>query len=228
MEAREAAAIFNRNAATYDRINSILSLGLDARWRHWAAVQAAFKPGAYVLDAFAGTGLAGIEAAKMGAHVVLADISPGMLAIARRRSKRLGIPININIIDLTKEELPYKKETFDAIIMVFGIRYLKEPAEVISRLSALLKPGGKLVALEFVKPSPGLISTPAAFYFFNILPCIGSCLARRRALYDYLVSSTKALGQAKNVRNIISSAGLRILIERRFGFGLVYGVIATV
>lgn len=228
MEAQEARAIFNRNAATYDRINSILSLGLDARWRRWVARQAASKPGAYVLDAFAGTGLVGLEAAKMGAHVVLADISPGMLAIARSRAKRYGVPININIVDLTKDELPYEKEAFDVITIVFGIRYLKKPAEVISRLSGLLKPGGRLVALEFVRPSPGLISSPAAFYFFNILPRIGSCLARRRELYDYLVSSTKALGSARNVRDIITSTGLSVTLEKRFGFGLVYGIVSTV
>jgi len=228
MEVREAEAIFNRNAATYDRVNSVLSLGLDARWRRWAARQAAFKTGAYVLDAFSGTGLVGIETAKMGAYVVLADISPGMLAIARQRSKRWGIPANINVIDLTREGLPYKKETFDAITMVFGIRYLKEPTEVISNLSSLLKPGGRLVALEFIKPSPGLLSTPAAFYFFNILPRIGSCLARRRELYDYLTSSTKALGSARSVRDIIISTGLAVTLEKRFGFGLVYGVVATV
>jgi len=228
MEPRKAEAIFNRNAATYDRINSVLSLGLDARWRHWAAGQAVYKPASYVLDAFAGTGLVGLEAARMGAHVVLADISPGMLAVARQKLKKWDIPASINIVDLTKDELPYKNETFDAITVVFGIRYLKEPAEVISRLSALLKPGGRLVILEFVKPSPGLVSTPAAFYFFNILPRIGSCLARRRELYDYLASSTEALGKASNLRNVIISAGLNIAIEKRLGFGLVYGVVATV
>lgn len=227
MEAREARDIFDENAATYDWVNTVLSLGLDSRWRHWVAKEAARKPCARVLDAFAGTGLVGIDAAAMGGNVTLVDISPRMLSIARQRAEQRGRRIDTVLADITREPLPFKDGSFDAVTVVFGIRYLENPARALKLLSSLLKPGGRLIALEFIVPSRGSIASIAALYFFRVLPAIGASLARRRALYDYLVSSTKSLGGKDALLEIIASAGLEIRTVRIFGFGLVCGVVAS-
>jgi demethylmenaquinone methyltransferase/2-methoxy-6-polyprenyl-1,4-benzoquinol methylase len=227
VDAQGAREIFDRNAVNYDWVNSIISLGLDKSWRRWVAKQATEGPGMRILDAFSGTGLVALEEAAMGADVTAADISPQMLSIASGRAERRGISIDIKLVDLTGDHLPLEEEYFDAITLVFGIRYLKNPAVTISKLSSFLKPDGRLIALEFIMPASGFIPTLASLYFFRILPRIGSLLAGRRELYDYLISSTSALGHKENLLKIISSAGLNIIETELFGFGLVCGVIAT-
>jgi demethylmenaquinone methyltransferase/2-methoxy-6-polyprenyl-1,4-benzoquinol methylase len=227
MEAPEARDIFDQNATTYDRVNTVLSLGLDGRWRRWVAGEATWKPDARVLDAFSGTGLVGLAAASMGGKVTLADISPHMLSIAGKRAEKRDLIVDIKLVDLTKEPSLFKRESFDSITIVFGIRYLKNPVEVLERLSFLLRPGGRLVALEFIVPSGGPISRLAAIYFFSILPTIGAFLAKQRRLYDYLVSSTKVLGGKNNLLKIVSSAGFKVSKTKHFGFGLVCGVVAS-
>jgi len=219
--------LFEKNAMSYDCVNSIISLGLDGRWRRWAACQAARQHKARVLDAFSGTGLVGLEAALMGADVTLADVSPQMLSIAGERAEQKAALVDIKLVDLAEEPMIFKKEHFDAITMAFGVRYINNPGAIIARLSSLLRPGGKLIILEFVVPQGGLISKLASLYFFHILPRIGSFLAGQRELYDYLISSTIALGKKENLLNIISSAGLSVTETKLFGFGLVCGVVAV-
>lgn len=227
MSSEDIRELFERNANSYDWVNSIISAGLDSRWRRWVASQAARTPGARVLDVFSGTGIVGIEAATMGAEITLADISPRMLSIASHRAEKRGVFADIKLVDLTQKPSLFARESFDVITMVFGLRYIDHPGEVISKLLPLLKPRGKLIMLEFIVPSKGLLSTPASLYFFHALPRIGSFLARRRELYDYLISSVKTLGNKEDLLNILSSTGLGITEIRLFGFGLVCGTVSV-
>lgn len=219
-------ALFDANAGTYDRVNSIVSFGLDARWRTWAARRAVDRVGARVLDAFAGTGRTGLEAARLCGRVTLADASSGMLAVAQHEAARQRLQVHTLLTDLVSDPLP--PGPFDAITMVFGVRYVRDPSAVIRRLSSLLVPGGRFVVLEFAEPNDGVISRLAAVYFFRILPVLAGALARRRALYRVLADTTHAIHGREHLEGIVRGAGLEVSEVRTMGFGLVVGIVGRV
>lgn len=225
----EVRTLFDDNARTYDRVNSLISVGLDARWRDWVARQAVTRTGARVLDAFAGTGLAGIRAAQLGADVTLADFSPRMLAVASEHAARRGVSVRCVAENLAADPSGWPPELagpFDAVTMVFGVRYLAEPAAVIRALATRLEIDGRLVVMDFVEPASGLLSRLAAVYFFRVLPRIASALAGRRELYDRLAATTHELHGREDLEAIVRDAGLRVAETRVMGFGLVVGVVA--
>lgn len=227
MDVRRSVALFDENAATYDRVNTLISIGLDARWRRWVAREAAWRPGAKILDAFAGTGRVGIEAAALGAEVTLADASPRMLEFATSRAARRGLIVGRVVADLTALRLPFEPHSFDAICVSFGVRYLDDPAEVLRRLGGLLAPDGRLVILEFVRPPRSVLSSAAAIYFFRMLPAVAGALAGRRELYDYLTRSTLAVGHAEDLEAVCRTAGFELRKRRTMGFGLVAGLVCA-
>jgi demethylmenaquinone methyltransferase/2-methoxy-6-polyprenyl-1,4-benzoquinol methylase len=220
-----ARDLFDTNAGSYDRTNTIISLGLDARWRDWAAHKAVLRPDVAVLDAFAGTGLVGLRCAELGGRVTLADISPRMLEVAEQRAAEAGLGLQTFTGDLTAAELDVPGAPFDAITLMFGVRYLDDPASVLRRLSALLRPYGSIVVVDFVEPDDSLLATLAAVYFFRVLPPVASWLSGKPELYRELVSTTHDLGPAKHLVSIVKSAGLEIAETRAMGFGLVCGVV---
>lgn len=217
--------LFDANAATYDRVNTLISLGLDARWRDWAARRAVEQPTARVLDAFAGTGLVGLRAAALGAEVTLADGSQGMLAAARRRVRDSGLDVRIVTVDLAAERPEIAGAPFDAVTMVFGVRYLDDPVRVVRALAALLREGGAFVIVDFVEPGGSFVSRLAGLYFFRVLPLVASLLVGRREFYDRLTVSTHQIGAAERLVSIATQAGLQVVETRTMGFGLVCGVV---
>lgn len=225
MDAAASRELFDRNAPSYDRVNTLISLGLDRRWRRWVSRRAVAGPGVRVLDAFAGTGLVGVEAAALGAEVTLADASPEMLAGARRHAAARGVRVREAVVDLAGPVLPLPSGAFDAVTCSFGLRYLDDPAAVLGRLCGLLAPGGRLVVLEFVRADGGLVSRAASVYFFCVLPRLASALAGHGELYDYLASSTQAIGTRRDVEDIVRRAGYDVAEEASFGFGLVAGLV---
>jgi demethylmenaquinone methyltransferase / 2-methoxy-6-polyprenyl-1,4-benzoquinol methylase len=220
-----ARELFDTNADTYDRVNTFISFGLDSRWRRWAAYEAVSGPGARVLDAFAGTGLVGLRCAALGADVTLADVSPRMLEVASTRAAKAGVGLRIALTDLTAPDSRPPGAPFDAITMVFGARYVDDPARVIGGLSRLLSPDGRFVLVDFVEPDGSLLSRLAAVYFFGVLPRIASVLAGHRELYDRLVATTHDMGSAAHLISLAEDAGLEISETRTMGFGLVCGIV---
>jgi demethylmenaquinone methyltransferase/2-methoxy-6-polyprenyl-1,4-benzoquinol methylase len=253
MTSQSARALFDANAGTYDRVNSIITFGLDRRWRRWAARRAlafaappelAAPPEAAVpdeivpatgnrrspriLDAFAGSGLISCELAARGAEVTAADISPRMLALARERAGLAGLrlaAVEIDLADLGHAAPPWPHD-FAAITLGFGLRYVAEPAAVLRDLAPTLAPGGAIVLLEAVRPPAGLIGAVAAFYFFSVAPRVATRLAGRGELYSRLTESVREIGSAADVRRIVESAGLTVVETRRFAAGLVVGIVA--
>lgn len=226
MEEAEARKLFDANAETYDRVNSIVSLGLDSRWYAWAARQAVVAPGDRVLDAFAGTGGVGLRAAALGADVTLADGSPMMLDVATQRARSAGLDVRAETVDLTADPLRFDRAPFDAITVMWGLRYLDDPSRVLRALATLLRPGGRLVVVDFVEPDGGVVSQLADVYFFRILPRIASALAGKRELYRELVTTTHAMGPAEHLAGLVEAAGFAVTEQRRMGFGLVRGIVA--
>ncbi|MHB9004792.1 MAG: class I SAM-dependent methyltransferase [Coriobacteriia bacterium] len=223
----ELTTMFDENAETYDSVNAVISLGLDARWRKWAARQAVWRPGARVLDAFAGSGAVGIAAGELGAIVTLADASPRMLAVSRRKARSKGLDLKAVEVDLSEPGLPFASRSFDTVTVVFGIRYLDDSVRTLKDLAGLLVPGGRMVIVEFVEPRRTLISALPAAYFFHGIPRIAPLLGGRGGLHVKLAETTHALGTAHDLGAVIARAGLGIVEARMMGFGLVAGLVYT-
>ncbi|MGZ4199447.1 MAG: class I SAM-dependent methyltransferase [Thermoleophilia bacterium] len=255
LEPSHVADLFDRNVATYDRVNTIITFGLDASWRHWAARQAAppvhgspawpaavaagaATPGdreqvslsarPLVLDACAGTGLLALDLARRGATVTAADAAPGMLAVARARLSAAGLPLRTVVADLSD---PVTADSlggpFDAVTLGFGLRYFADPGALLRPLRTLLAPGGRLVVVDAVRPPPDLLGKAAGLYFFEIAPRLGTALAGRAELYDFLTASTRALGTADDVVAQLGAAGFGVALRRRFACGVVTGFVAV-
>ncbi len=226
LDASSARELFDTNARTYDRVNAVISLGLDSRWRRWAASRAFVGERSRVLDAFAGTGEVGLRVAALGADVTLADISPVMLELARERAQARGLSISTVAADLTRDPLLVEGAPFDVVTAMWGVRYVDDRERVIRNLAVQLASGGRLVLVDFVEPGPGLISKLAALYFFRILPKLASRLAGRGELYSQLITTTHSMGSAEQFAGVITASGLEIVETHSMGFGLVLGIVA--
>jgi demethylmenaquinone methyltransferase/2-methoxy-6-polyprenyl-1,4-benzoquinol methylase len=244
--------LFDANARHYDRVNRVITFGRDAHWRRWAARQVlvgaaaeqakagrrstvagarpmgagAARAPRKVLDACAGTGLAGLEAARLGAQVTLADLSDGMLGVARKRAAARGLNVDARVVDLTAALPPFPPESFDAALLAFGLRYFRDPLGAVNRIAAMLRPGGEFVVLESVVPPQGLAHRVAESYFMRVAPVVATALAGHVALYRLLTATTRATGSAAGVLDILHSAGLDVTERRDFAFGLVVGIVA--
>lgn len=226
MDAESARRLFDTNSPTYDRVNGLISLGLDERWYAWAAEEALPAPGARVLDAFAGTGRVGLRVAEKGGRVTLADVSPRMLEAASARAKERGLAVRTVLADLSAEPLAIEGAPFDAVVTMWGLRYVDEPARVVASLARLLEPGGRLVLVDFVEPPPVLVSQIAALYFFHVLPRIAGLLAGRRKLYGILAETARKTGPPRRLVEMAEAAGLRVAKTQSMGLGLVFGLVA--
>ncbi|MGV8083773.1 MAG: class I SAM-dependent methyltransferase [Coriobacteriia bacterium] len=227
MDAESARRLFDTNSPTYDRVNGLISLGLDERWYAWAAEEALPAPGAHVLDAFAGTGAVGLRVAEKGGRVTLADVSPKMLEAASARAKERGLAVRTVLADLSAEPLAIEGAPFDAVVAMWGLRYVDEPARVVASLARLLEPGGRLVLVDFVEPPPVLASQIAALYFFHVLPRIAGLLAGHRELYGILAETARKTGPPRRLIEMAEAAGLRVAKTQSMGLGLVFGLVAT-
>ena len=190
LEPSHVADLFDRNAATYDRINTVITFGLDASWRRWAARQAVPRASVSsaqspsVLDACAGTGLLALDLAHRGATVTAADAAARMLAVASDRLAAAGLPLRAVVADLSDPAAAAALGgPFDAITVGFGLRYFADPGALLRPLRGLLAPGGRLVIIEAVSPPRDVLGAAAGVYFFHVAPRLGAALARsRRAL----------------------------------------------
>ena len=254
LEPTRIADLFDRNVATYDRVNTLITFGLDGGWRRWVARQAvpfafgapaspasgrrasmrgAGEPASSpvlprpVLDACAGTGLLALDLARRGATVTAVDAAPGMLAVARARLNAAELSLRTVVADLSDPAAAGALGgPFEAVTLGFGLRYFADPGALLRLLRGLLAPGGRLVVVEAVRPPRDLLGAAAGFYFFEVAPRLGTALAGRAELYDFLTASTRALGSADDVAAYLRAAGFGVVVRRRFACGAVAGFVA--
>ena len=217
--------VFHSVASKYDLMNDLMSMGIHRAWKRFAIEQMQLRPGLQVLDVAGGTGDLTKRIARRVGHtgkVILSDINSSMLEAGRDRLADEGIVGNIEIVQANAECLPFPDNSFDRIIIGFGLRNVTHKDEALASMYRVLKPGGQLLILEFSKPTlPGLGKIYDS-YSFNILPVLGKVVAKDEASYRYLAESIRKHPDQETLKQMMADAGF----ERSHYFNLSGGIVA--
>jgi demethylmenaquinone methyltransferase / 2-methoxy-6-polyprenyl-1,4-benzoquinol methylase len=222
---QRVAQVFDSVADRYDLMNDLMSLGIHRLWKRFTIEMSGVRRGQRVLDLAGGTGdltarfsrLVGPEGA-----VVLADINASMLGRGRERLADRGIIGNVGYVQANAERLPFPDDHFDCITIGFGLRNVTDKDAALRSMQRVLKPGGRLLVLEFSQPTvPGL--RPAYdLYSFTLLPLMGKLVVGDADSYRYLAESIRMHPDQETLRQMMEAAGL----ERCEYFNLCGGIVA--
>ena len=215
--------MFDGIAPSYDRLNHIMSLGVDRLWRRRAVKELVDGSCQKILDVACGTGDSTIELAKRagsGSTVIGVDISSGMMEPLMRKAAKAGVHDRIHLKVADGTELPYKDETFNAVTCSFGIRNFEDKAKGLREFRRVLKTGGKLFILELSVPENRRLRRKYNLYFMHIMPWIGGMISGNREAYRYLPESVYAFPAPETFCAMISDAGYRNVRFRTLSFGL--------
>lgn len=217
--AQAIAAMFDRVAPKYDFLNALLSAQQDRRWRRKMVQRLPHRPGGVLLDVATGTG--DVLVAAAAAHpeyetFVGVDISPGMLSLAGPKAKAAGLNAEFRVMSAT--ELAFADASVDAITISFGLRNVVDKDQALAEFKRVLKPGGKLLILEFFTPKTGLLGRLFQFYFHAVLPRIGALFSDRDA-YTYLPRSVGSFWSREELRAKLYGMGFVVDDEDSFLFG---------
>jgi demethylmenaquinone methyltransferase/2-methoxy-6-polyprenyl-1,4-benzoquinol methylase len=214
-EPGEVGAMFDRVARRYDLTNSLLSLGQDRGWRRATVEALGIVPGDRVLDVAAGTGAVSVALANLGAQVTAVDLSPEMLAQARRR----GLVGDVIVGDAA--DLKFADAAFDAVTMSFGLRNVADVPAVLRELRRVTRPGGRLVVCEFSQPVGAVWAAAYRAYLAGVLPVAARLVSSDPAAYTYLRRTIKAWPDQRNLSSTMAHAGWRNVRWRNLTGGIV-------
>ena len=200
-------SMFADIAEDYDRINSVLSFGVHHIWRRKAVKESGARLGLSVLDCATGTGdlaIAFKKAVGKPGKVVGTDFCAPMIEPAPEKARKAGLEITFEVADAM--DLPYNDDTFDISSIAFGIRNVDEPVTALKEMARVVKPGGRVVVLEFGQPN-GLLKHPYNVYSQQIMPSIGGWLSGNREAYTYLPKTSAEFPAGKNFLALMDEAG---------------------
>ena len=224
-KASRVAGVFHSVASNYDVMNDVMSMGIHRLWKRFAIEMSGVRAGQSVLDIAGGTGDLAAKFSELvgdAGEVVLADINESMLAVGRERLVDRGILNNVTYVQANAEELPFPDNSFDCITIAFGLRNVTDKDAALRSMYRVLKPGGRVLVLEFSKPVvPGLGPIYDA-YSFKLLPLMGKLIARDDASYRYLAESIRMHPGQEELLAMMQAAGL----ERCEYFNLTGGIVA--
>jgi demethylmenaquinone methyltransferase / 2-methoxy-6-polyprenyl-1,4-benzoquinol methylase len=206
-KAQRVRGVFDSVAPRYDLMNDLMSLGLHRAWKAFTVLAADLRPGQAVLDIAGGTGdLARAFARKVGPGglVVHTDINAAMLGVGRNRLLDAGVVLPTVVCDA--EKLPFESESFDRVSVGFGLRNMTHKDLALAEMHRVLKPGGKLLVLEFSRVAPPL-EKAYDWYSFNILPRLGRLVAGDEASYRYLAESIRMHPGQEELKALMKKAG---------------------
>lgn len=188
------ADVFHSVAAKYDVMNDVLSMGVHRVWKRFTIDCSGIRKGQKVLDLAGGTGDLTAKFSRIvgqTGQVTLADINDSMLKVGRSKLRDLGIVGNVSYVQANAEELPFPDNHFDLVTIAFGLRNVTDKDKALASMYRVLKPGGRLLVLEFSKPLYKPLSKFYDFYSFNVLPKLGKLIANDSESYQYLAESIR-------------------------------------
>lgn len=220
-EPAKIQAMFNAIAPTYDRLNRLLSFGLDLRWRKAAIRLAAEKRGGRFLDIAAGSGDLSLDALALSPQaVVAADFAVEMLSAFRRKLDARGDSPPIELVACDAMRLPFRDGSFDVTMVAFGIRNFADRLLSLEEMRRVLSPGGLTIVLELSAPTTPVIAQGYALYTRVLLPLLGKVISRHNSAYAYLPSSIRKFPVAEEFLGLLRKAGF----EEVRAYPLTFGV----
>lgn len=205
------AGVFHSVAAKYDVMNDLMSMGIHRLWKRQTIEMSGVRTGNKVLDLAGGTGDLTMKFSEIvgpEGQVVLADINDSMIKVGRDRLIDKGIVGNVNYVQANAECLPFPGQTFDCITIAFGLRNVTDKQAALESMARVLKPGGRLLVLEFSKTDNPLLTKAYDTYSFNILPKIGKLVADDEESYRYLAESIRMHPDQETLKGMMEQAGL--------------------
>lgn len=218
------ANVFNSVAKKYDIMNDVMSFGIHRLWKRYTIDCSGVRKGMKVLDIAGGTGdLTAQFSRRVGptGEVVLADINQAMLDVGRDKLRNMGIVDNVEYVHANAEELPFESDRFDIITIAFGLRNVTDKQKALESMFRVLKPGGRLLVLEFSKPEPPLLSQAYDFYSFNVLPKMGQLVAGDAESYQYLAESIRMHPDQETLKGMMETAGYEQVTYHNLTGGIV-------
>ena len=201
--------VFDSVANRYDIMNDLMSGGMHRLWKRYTIQHANARPGQSVLDLAGGTGDLAREFARIvgeRGRVVLADINAAMLEQGRRRLVDAGVGGNVELAQVDAEALPFDDNSFDRVSIAFGLRNVTHKEAALAEMHRVLKPGGKVLILEFSRPSSA-IKPAYDLYSFKVLPLLGRLVARDPESYQYLAESIRMHPDQETLLGMMQDAG---------------------
>jgi demethylmenaquinone methyltransferase/2-methoxy-6-polyprenyl-1,4-benzoquinol methylase len=218
--------VFDSVAPRYDLMNDVMSGGLHRLWKRFTLAKTGLRPGQQALDVAAGSGdLAAGLARQVGktGRVVVTDINAAMLAEGRDRLLNNGLAGNVEYVLADAENLPFPDGSFHCVTMGFGLRNVTDKDAALRSLYRVLKPGGRLLVLEFSKAQLGPLAPLYEAYSFKVLPHLGQLLAGDAESYRYLAESIRKHPDQDTLKAMMQNAGF----ERCEYFNLTMGIVAV-
>ncbi|MCU0975062.1 MAG: bifunctional demethylmenaquinone methyltransferase/2-methoxy-6-polyprenyl-1,4-benzoquinol methylase UbiE [Steroidobacteraceae bacterium] len=209
-KAGRVRGVFDSVASKYDLMNDLMSGGMHRLWKRFTLGQTGLRPGQRALDVAGGTGdLALGMARQVGptGKVILSDINWEMLSRGRDRLLDEGLAASISAVQANAEQLPFADASFDCVTIGFGLRNVTDKPKALASMRRVLKPGGRLLVLEFSHPVAGL-KPFYDLYSFNVLPALGKLVAGDAASYRYLAESIRMFPDQPTLAGMMREAGL--------------------
>ncbi|KDE40262.1 MAG: bifunctional demethylmenaquinone methyltransferase/2-methoxy-6-polyprenyl-1,4-benzoquinol methylase UbiE [Nitrincola lacisaponensis] len=208
---RHVADVFHSVAGKYDLMNDLMSGGVHRLWKRITIERSGARPGQCILDIAGGTGDLTRKFARLvgpAGKVILADINDSMLKVGRDKLINGGTAGNVEYVQANAEALPFADNTFDIITIAFGLRNVTDKDAALRSMQRVLKPGGKLMVLEFSKTQNLALTKLYDFYSFNILPQMGKLIANDAESYRYLAESIRMHPDQETLKEMMEAAGL--------------------
>ncbi|MBU9854833.1 bifunctional demethylmenaquinone methyltransferase/2-methoxy-6-polyprenyl-1,4-benzoquinol methylase UbiE [Rahnella bonaserana] len=218
------AEVFHSVAAKYDLMNDLMSFGIHRIWKRFTIDCSGVRQGHRVLDLAGGTGDLTAKFSRLvgeKGEVVLADINDSMLKMGREKLRNLGIVGNVSYVQANAEALPFPDNYFDCITISFGLRNVTEKEKALRSMFRVLKPGGRLLVLEFSKPVLKPLSKAYDTYSFHILPRIGELVAQDAESYRYLAESIRMHPDQETLKGMMGDAGFENVTYHNLTGGIV-------
>jgi demethylmenaquinone methyltransferase/2-methoxy-6-polyprenyl-1,4-benzoquinol methylase len=218
----QVAKMFDSIAFRYDFLNRFLSVGIDVWWRKKAIAQLKALQPKQVLDVATGTGDVAILAYSIlqPDRIIGIDISEGMLEIGRKKVTEKNLQQHIELLSGDSETINFPDNSFDAITVAFGVRNFQDLEKGLKEMLRVLRPGGKLVVLEFSRPSNFVFKGIYNFYMNILCPLFGRMFAKNQTAYRYLNNSVQAFPERQQFTNILKSAGYRDTYYKTLSLGI--------